>query len=294
MAGNEGTPLSPLRERLFKIIFHHDTKAGKNFDIILLVAILISVIIVMLESVESFNAKYGLIYKVVEWILTIFFTVEYIFRLWITRKPMKYALSFWGIVDLLAIIPTYLSLLIAGSQQLIIIRALRLLRAFRIFRLAGYMRQGRNITRALRASRMKIEIFMSFVIVLVVIIGCIMYLVEGGQNDEFDSIPRSIYWAIVTLTTVGYGDISPDTTIGQFLAAAVMILGYAIIAVPTGIVSAELVRSDGSPQGLKDVYDCQDCSWTDHSKDALFCKFCGEQVRMQQMRIKIKKEENKE
>ena len=271
--------LSPLREKLFIIIFHHDTPAGRRFDVILLVAILLSVIIVMLESVKSLYARYHNLFYTIEWILTIFFTIEYALRLWITRRPMKYATSTWGIIDLLAIIPTYLSIVIVGSQNLIIIRALRLLRAFRIFRLAGYMKQGQNIVTALKASRLKIEIFIYFVSVLVVIIGCIMYLVEGGSNPEFDSIPRSVYWAIVTLTTVGYGDISPDTNIGQFLAAIVMILGYAIIAVPTGIVSAEFIRADSSSPGIKNVDDCDSCSWEDHDKNALYCKFCGDQIR---------------
>jgi len=271
--------LSPRREKLFKIIFHHNTPAGKRFDVILLIAILLSVIIVMLESVKSLNIRYHTLFYTIEWVLTIFFTIEYIIRLWITRKPMRYATSSWGIIDLLAIIPTYLSIVIVGSQQLIIIRALRLLRAFRIFRLAGYMSQGKNILQALKSSRMKIEIFLYFVIVLVIIIGCIMYLIEGGTNEQFDSIPRSVYWAIVTLTTVGYGDISPHTEIGQFLAAIVMIMGYAIIAVPTGIVSAEMVNSDKHPDVIKDVNDCSSCSMADHEKDAFFCKFCGDKIR---------------
>lgn len=271
--------LGPLQEKLFKIIFHHNTPAGKRFDIILLIAILLSVIVVMLESVRSLYDRYHFFFYTIEWILTIFFTIEYILRLWITRRPIRYATSSWGIIDLLAIIPTYLSIFIAGSQNLIIIRALRLLRAFRIFRLAGYMKQGQNIVNALKSSRLKIEIFIYFVSVLVVIIGCIMYLVEGGTNPEFDSIPRSVYWAIVTLTTVGYGDISPDTNIGQFFAAVVMILGYAIIAVPTGIVSAEFIRADGKVQGPKRVDECDSCTWEDHDQKALYCKFCGDQIR---------------
>ena len=281
MTSKRQKKLSPTREKLFKIIFHHDTPSGKRFDIILLFAILLSVIIVMLESVKSLNERYHVLFYTIEWILTIFFTIEYIIRLWITRRPLRYATSSWGIIDLLAIIPTYLSVVIIGSQQLIIIRALRLLRAFRIFRLAGYMKQGRNIMTALKASRMKIEIFLYFIVVLVVIIGCVMYLIEGGTNEEFDSIPRSVYWAIVTLTTVGYGDISPETNIGQFLAAAVMIMGYAIIAVPTGIVSAELVKVDGTPPEIKNIDDCDSCTQTDHADDAFFCKFCGDQIRHQ-------------
>lgn len=279
MSDQKNKKLSPIREKLFKIIFHHDTPSGKQFDIILLIAILLSVIIVMLESVKSLDVRYHTLFYTIEWVLTIFFTIEYIIRLWITRKPLRYALSAWGIIDLLAIIPTYLSLVIVGTHQLIIIRALRLLRAFRIFRLAGYMSQGKNIMQALKTSRMKIEIFLYFVIVLVIIIGCVMYLIEGGTNEQFDSIPRSVYWAVVTLTTVGYGDISPHTEIGQFLAAMVMIMGYAIIAVPTGIVSAEMVKSDRHPNKIKDVNDCSSCSMADHQKDAFFCRFCGDKIR---------------
>lgn len=273
--------LSPLREKLWHIVFLHNTKAGKNFDVVLLVFILLSVVVVMVESVHTFNDKYGKLLYIAEWILTAFFTVEYILRLWISREPKKYAFSFWGIIDLIAIVPTYLSLFIAGSQQLMIIRALRLLRAFRIFRLAGYLRQGKNITKALAASRTKIEIFLYFVAVLTIIIGCIMYLIEGGTNSQFTSIPRSVYWAIVTLTTVGYGDISPTTPIGQFFAAIVMILGYAIIAVPTGIVSSEMTmvdREQKSNSSKKSSTECDNCGSKDHDRDAFYCKICGSEI----------------
>ena len=266
------------RNKLRIIIFGHETHAGKWFDIILLIAILVSILIVMLETVNTINEKYKTVFHIVEWILTIFFTIEYILRLYISRHPMKYATSFFGIVDLLAIIPTYLSIFIAGSQQLMIIRGLRLLRAFRIFKLAGYMQQGKRITAALKASKAKIVIFLYFVIVLVIIIGCIMYLIEGGVNKQFTSIPRSVYWAIVTLTTVGYGDISPITNLGQFLAAIVMLMGYAIIAVPTGIVSSELMKEGKEESKMRNVNTCGDCRPKDHDPDAVFCKYCSSKI----------------
>ncbi|MDX1476056.1 MAG: ion transporter [Saprospiraceae bacterium] len=269
---------NPIRERLYEIIFEADTPGGKMFDVALLIAIVVSVIVVMLETTNNFGARYHDLLLAIEWILTIFFTVEYLLRLYCVLRPWKYATSFFGIVDLLAILPTYLSIFLAGSQSLLVIRVLRLIRVFRIFKLANYMRQGRIIMLAMRRSAPKIAVFILFVTLMVVIIGSIMYLVEGGVNEQFDSIPRSIYWAIVTLTTVGYGDISPVTDFGQFLAALVMMLGYSVIAVPTGIVTVEFSKgpkaaSSGDQSHVNRA--CHSCGKEGHEYDANFCKFCG-------------------
>jgi len=268
---------SPFRERLHEIIFEADTREGKLFDVVLLIAILASVIIVIIESVPSYNEKYGQLFSILEWVFTIFFTIEYATRLYSVYRPMKYAKSFFGIIDLMSILPTYLSLIFAGTQSLMIIRGLRLLRVFRIFKLANFLSQGQVIMVALKASRAKIFVFVVFILIMVSIFGSIMYLVEGSSNEKFDSIPRSIYWAIVTLTTVGYGDISPDTPFGQAIAAIIMISGYAIIAVPTGIVTAEAMQH---AQNLKDknvtTQACRYCSKEGHDEDADYCKYCGE------------------
>jgi len=261
-----------FRRRLYEIIFEADTPAGKAFDVTLLMLILLSVIVVLLESITSYSVLYGDLFKQLEWIFTILFTIEYILRLYVTKNPRAYATSFFGVVDLLAILPTYLSLFAIGYEQLIIIRALRLMRIFRIFKLGHFLNEGDTIVRALRASRTKIAVFLTFVLLLVLIIGSLMYVVEGSVNEGFSDIPRSIYWAIVTLTTVGYGDITPITPIGQFLSAAVMMLGYAIIAVPTGIVSAEMVSQQ---RHLHTTQVCPHCHREGHEVDAVFCKYCG-------------------
>ncbi|MDX1407454.1 MAG: ion transporter [Saprospiraceae bacterium] len=269
---------NPIRERLYDIIFEADTPAGKLFDVALLIAILLSVVVVMLETTNGVGARYHDLLLGIEWALTIFFTIEYFLRLYCVLKPWKYATSFFGIVDLLAILPTYLSIFLVGSQSLIVIRVLRLIRVFRIFKLANYMRQGRIIMLAMQRSAPKIAVFILFVMLMVVIIGSVMYLVEGGTNEQFDSIPRSVYWAIVTLTTVGYGDISPVTDLGQFLAALVMMLGYSVIAVPTGIVSFEFTKSAKGPSNDDQSHvnrACHTCGKEGHEYDANFCKFCG-------------------
>lgn len=261
-----------LRQRLYEIVFEADTPAGKAFDVALLILITLSILVVMLESITSYRMAYGELFRQLEWIFTILFTIEYLLRLYVTKNARAYATSFFGVVDLLAILPTYLSLFAIGSQQLIIIRALRLIRIFRIFKLGHFLNEGNTIVRALRASRTKIAVFLTFVLLMVLIIGSVMYVVEGSVNEGFSDIPRSIYWAIVTLTTVGYGDITPITPVGQFLSAAVMILGYAIIAVPTGIVSAEMV-SQGRKIHTTQV--CPHCHREGHDVDAVFCKYCG-------------------
>ena len=228
-----------FRNKLYEIIFEADTPAGKWFDIFLLWAILISVLVVFLESISKLRSSYGDIFYYLEWFFTILFSVEYILRIISTKKPFGYIFSFYGIIDVLAILPTYLSLVIAGSHYLLVIRILRLLRVFRILKLTHMIRQATILKRALIASRGKIAVFLFAVLTLIVIIGAVMYVIEGPENG-FTSIPFSMYWAIVTMTTVGYGDISPQTTIGQIFASFVMIMGYAIIAVPTGIVSVEI------------------------------------------------------
>lgn len=262
-----------LRQRLFVIIFGTDTPAGKAFDVGLLIAILISIIAVMLESVPSLQQRYGAVFSITELILTVAFTLEYVTRIYVTERKRKYIFSFYGLIDLLSLLPTYLSLFFTGTQYLLIIRALRLLRVFRILKLGRFVGEGEQLGRALRASRHKITVFLGGVVTMVMIMGTVMYLVEGGENG-FTSIPRSVYWAIVTLTTVGYGDIAPQTILGQSIASIVMIMGYAIIAVPTGIVTVEL----GKDRQKQEKRSCVSCGSSGHVNDALFCKYCGEQL----------------
>lgn len=258
------------REFLHTVIFEAETPTGKWFDIILIASILASVVAVMLDSVSSISIRHGTVLNGVEWFFTIVFSIEYILRLICVGRPLLYATSFFGIVDLMAIIPTYISLFIPGTQYLIVVRVLRILRIFRVLKLVQYMGEALVLMKALRASSRKITVFLFTVLTLVIILGSLMYLIEGAQNG-FTSIPRSIYWAIVTLTTVGYGDISPQTSTGQMLAAFIMILGYSIIAVPTGIVTVELshVSSRNATRS------CRECSAEGHDNDAVFCKYCG-------------------
>lgn len=262
--------MSSLRKKVGDIIFEHDTPSSNLFDVLLLIAILFSVLLVMLESVNAVKLRFGDSLKILEWTFTTLFTIEYIIRLYVAHNRKKYLRSFFGVVDLLAILPSYLSLLFVGSQYFIVIRSLRLLRVFRILKLVQFVGEATVLTRALRASQAKITVFMITVVTLVIIIGSVMYVVEGPSNG-FTNIPVSVYWAIVTLTTVGFGDITPKTPLGQFFAAFVMILGYAIIAVPTGIVSVELGRADQALRQLK----CSNCQKANHDPDAKFCKYCG-------------------
>lgn len=263
-----------IRHRLHEIIFEADTRAGKWFDLILIVSILSSVVVVMLDSVATVRVSHGPLLYAIEWGFTLLFTLEYLLRLSCVTKPLRYAFSFLGLVDFLAVVPTYVSLVLPGSQYMLVIRILRVLRVFRVLKLASYVGEATILMRALLASRRKITIFLLAIITVVVIFGSLMYLVEGAKNG-FTSIPRSIYWAIVTMTTVGYGDISPKTNLGQGLASIIMILGYAIIAVPTGIVTAELnhaTRKKISTQA------CPGCMAHGHDPDAVFCKFCSERL----------------
>ena len=264
------------RTRLFHIIFEADTPRGKAFDVLLILAIIASVVVVMLDSVASYRAQYPSFLRTAEWMFTILFTAEYFLRLACVDKPARYARSFFGVIDLLAVIPTYLSVLVPGAQFLLVIRLLRILRVFRVLKLAAYLVEAEILVAALRDSRRKILIFMFAVLTLTVILGALMYLIEGDANG-FTSIPRGVYWAIVTLTTVGYGDISPKTDIGQAFASLIMILGYGIIAVPTGIVTAEMTRQAlgrGRQEGSQDT--CPRCGLEPHDADARYCKRCGE------------------
>ena len=259
------------RDTLFEIIFEAETPAGKWFDIALIICISLSVLAVMLDSVSSIRERYGQSLYAIEWFFTILFTIEYILRLLCVRKPARYAVSFFGIVDLLAILPTYTSLFFFAGRHLSVIRVLRVLRIFRVLKLGHHTKEAALLKKALYASRRKILVFLFVVLTLVIIIGSVIYIIEGEENG-FTSIPRSIYWAVVTLTTVGYGDISPNTGPGQFLAAIVMILGYSIIAVPTGIVTVQLSQAytDKSTSQA-----CPNCSAEGHDSNARYCKFCG-------------------
>ncbi len=270
---NQGDDLGPIRQKLNDIIFGAETPMGKLFDVVLIISILLSVTAIMLDSVPGIQLKYGAELFYIEWFFTILFSMEYLTRLFCVRHPILYARSFFGIVDLISIIPTYLSLFIPGAQYMLVIRVLRVLRLFRILKLAEYMGEANILMGALDKSRRKIMVFLYTVLTLVVIFGAMMYMVEGGGNG-FTSIPKSVYWAIVTLTTVGYGDIVPQSPIGQALSSAVMIMGYGIIAVPTGIYSAELVKAYRDQDDVNNEA-CPTCGKTGHDNDADFCKYCG-------------------
>lgn len=260
------------REKIARIVFESDTWSGKLFDLVLIVAILISVALVSLESVASIRVEYGEALYVADWVFTIVFTCEYFLRIYAVRRRRQYLFSFFGIIDLLAILPTYLSLLIPGAQSLLIIRVFRLLRIFRIFKLAHYLGEGQMLMAALRSSRPKIVVFLLAIFSTVLTMGALMYVVEGPDSG-FTSIPIGIYWAIVTMTTVGFGDITPQTPLGQLLASALMIMGYGVIAVPTGIVTSEITRAQ---RYLKlDGRACPECQELAHADDAKFCRLCG-------------------
>jgi voltage-gated potassium channel len=259
------------RNRLHEIIFEADTKKGKAFDIALLIAIILSVIAVILSSVDSIDSKYGYLLRGAEWFFTILFTIEYFLRIYSINKPFKYIFSFMGVIDLLSIIPTYLVFVYPPMRVLVDIRIIRLIRIFRIFKLSRYLRGANVMQIALRSSQPKIIVFLLSISLVVVVLGTLMYIVEGQANG-FENIPKSIYWAVVTLTTVGYGDVVPMTSLGQFLASVIMILGYGIIAVPTGIVSASMVKAT---QKSVSTQACRECSKEGHEPDAIHCKFCG-------------------
>lgn len=272
MKGN--VPKNAWRARLHEIIYEADSREGKVFDLIIIVAILFSILLVMLESVKELDARYHTFFNISEWVITILFTIEYILRVVSVKKPKSYIFSFYGVIDFLSTIPKYLSLFIGGAHALVALRALRLLRIFRILKLVRFVGATNNLGKALKASRFKIFVFISAVLIICVIIGTIMYLIEGDPSG-FTSIPRSIYWSIVTLTTVGYGDIAPQTALGQLLASLVMILGYGIIAIPTGIVGAEMAKEMGQNIDLN-TNACKNCSEGNHKDGAKYCYKCGE------------------
>lgn len=269
-----GAPDS-LRARTFKIIFEHDTTGGRTFDVLLFVAILASVLAVMLESVAGVRDDYGQALLTAEWCFTAIFSLEYALRLWCVRQARNYARSFFGVIDLLAVLPTYVSLLVPGGQVLMAVRILRIMRVFRVLKLTRYVGEASHLGDALRASRFKITVFLLGVFSTVIVVGSVMYLIEGPASG-FTSIPKGVYWGIVTLTTVGFGDIAPVTPLGQTLAAIVMIMGYGIIAVPTGIVTAELTRL---PRGVQPAgVICSTCGTRETDIEARFCRRCGDSL----------------
>jgi len=266
----------PLKRKLYEIIFEADTVAGKIFDIFLLSLITISVVVIFLESVPSLQIKYQPLFHTLEVTFTFIFALEYLLRLWVLPQPMKFAKSFYGIIDLMAIIPTILELVFPQLHFLLIIRALRLLRIFRIFRMLNFLKDSLVIVNSLWAARRKIMVFFFAVILITIIAGTVMYIIENGQNNGFSSIPKSIYWAIVTLTTVGYGDVTPITALGKTLASFIMLLGYCIIAVPTGIVSASIAKEMSKHD--VNTQTCPQCFKEGHDINASFCKYCGEHL----------------
>jgi voltage-gated potassium channel len=267
---------APWRAKLHEVIFEADTRAGKAFDVALLIAILVSVVTVSLETVGPVEQRYGNLLTAIEWTITILFTIEYVLRLLCVASPWRYATSFFGIVDLLAIVPTYLSVLIPGSQSLVVIRSLRLLRIFRVFKLGHFLTEAAALRRAVWQARGKIVVFLTTVLIAVSIMGSAMYLVENYDqpSEQFTSIPQGMYWAVVTMTTVGYGDIVPETALGKFLSAILIIMGYSLIIVPTGFVSAELVGAKVATRPVS-TQTCTHCMREGHDVDATFCKHCG-------------------
>lgn len=263
---------SGWRQKWYDVIFESETKSGRNFDIILLIAILGSLAAIMLESVPTLLDEYRTTFRYLEWFFTLIFTAEYVIRLLVVEKKRKYALSFYGIIDLLSVIPTYLALILVGAQYFLVIRSFRLIRVFRVLKMVRFLGEAQVLSNALRASRIKIIVFLVAVMCVIFICGTLMYVVEGPENG-FTSIPVAVYWSIVTLTTVGYGDISPQTPLGQTLASIIMILGYGIIAVPTGIVTSEMSKSQGNR--ISKDKECSNCGEKDHMTDAAYCKTCG-------------------
>lgn len=272
---NTGQPLSPWREKLNEVIFGSETKAGRNFDIVLIVMIVLSTLVVIMDSVQDFHEQHFQLLGGLEWSFTLLFSLEYILRLLCVRHPWLYVRSFYGIVDLLSILPSYIGLFFPGAEFTMVVRILRLLRIFRVLKLSVYLNEANILKTALFNSRWKIMVFLYTVLTLVVICGALMYVIEG-KDAGFTSIPMSMYWAIVTLTTVGYGDIAPISTLGQITASLIMIMGYGIIAVPTGIYGAELIKTVNRSNITNDA--CPDCGAIGHDIDAYFCKYCGHKL----------------
>ncbi len=264
-----------IREALWRIIFLSDTPKGKAFDVALLWLIAASVLVVMLESVDEYQEKYGWWFYRIEWVFTIIFTIEYALRLWVVRRKRRYATSFFGIVDLLSIVPTYLTLFLPGAQYFIALRVLRLMRIFRVLKMARHYSEANVLLRAVKSSLPKITVFVVFVLMIVLILGTLMYVVEGviAGNEGFSSVPQSVYWGIVTISTVGYGDITPITPAGKMVSTVIILIGYGILAVPTGIVTAELNMS--LRQIRLDQRECGECGHVGHDPRSRFCKMCG-------------------
>lgn len=263
--------MTTLRRRVHDVVFQHDSPAERAFDLVVICAIVASVGVVMLDSVAAINARYARELAIAEWSFTVLFTIEYLLRLWASEHPVRYARSFYGIIDLAAIAPSYLAVLFPAGRFLIVLRVLRAVRVFRILKLANYVQEAAVLAQALRASRRKITIFLSTVLAIVIVVGSLMYMIEGAESG-FTSIPQSVYWAIVTLTTVGYGDVAPVSPLGKAVASALMIIGYGVIAVPTGIVTLELNRA---ARETVERRECRGCGSTRHDPDAGYCKYCG-------------------
>lgn len=269
---SENPPPAALREKLWRIIFLSDTPAGRGFDVALLVLIVMSVLTLMMESVEPLRQQHAGLFYALEWIFTAAFTLEYLARLWVVRNRVKYAASFFGIVDLLSLLPTYISLLVPGTHYLMALRILRLMRMFRILKMTEHLGEASLLLNALGASRRKITVFFTTVLSVVFVEGTVMYVIEHAANPDFSSIPQAIYWAIVTITTVGYGDVAPVTVLGKMMASVIMMTGFAIIAVPTGIVTYEIGRE---MRGQHPPRRCDECGWSDHANTARHCQQCG-------------------
>jgi voltage-gated potassium channel len=260
-----------MREKLYSIIFGTDTRSGRIFDQALLIIIILSVLVAMIDSVPTWYKLYHTEFLYIEWGFTIIFSIEYILRILIARRPLRYIFSFWGVIDILAILPTLISPFFEGYETLIIVRSLRLLRIFRVLKMTRFMQESNVLYHSLKASSYKITVFLFFVIMLTIVCGTVMYVVEGAENG-FDSIPQGIYWSIVTLTTVGYGDISPVTPVGKIIASLMMITGYGIIAIPTGLITVEMARYK-----TKNLKHCKHCD-SDNGQHAKFCDQCGEEL----------------
>lgn len=281
---NIPTHFAPWRVRLHEIIFEADDKQGKLFDIVLIVAILASVFVVILDSVESLRESLHSLFVGLEWFFTILFTIEYVLRIISVRKPWRYIFSFYGIVDLLAILPTFIGVFIPNAHELIAIRMLRLLRIFRVFKLVRFLGEAEALRHALYASRHKIVVFMTAVLIIITIMSAAMHVIEHNNNNEqFSSMPQSMYWAVVTITTVGYGDITPTTVAGKFLSAMMMLIGYSMIIVPAGILSAEMIRETQRHANRSTTQHCPSCSRDSHEFDAVYCKYCGEMLNPQDL-----------
>jgi voltage-gated potassium channel len=265
-----------LRSRLWRVIFLSDTPAGRAFDIALLWIVGASVLVVMLESVDTLRSRFEAWFQLAEWGFTLLFTLEYIARLWVVRRPWHYARSFFGVIDLLSFLPTYLELFLVGSHYLMILRVLRLLRMFRVLKMAHHIGEAGVLIQALQASRAKISVFLFSVLALVCVEGTVMYLLEQADNKGFRNIPQSIYWAIVTITTVGYGDVAPVTVLGKMMASVIMLTGFAILAVPTGVVTVEMGRA--IDRHRRKSHPCGSCGWDDHDRRARFCQQCGAEL----------------